>query len=175
MKISLDDFVDDKPWADDAPLLEDVVIERPIEGIRVQRLLTRADSRGHLTVLLSDLEEKVAPPPHVYWVTAEAGSIRAWFYHKRQIDRLAYTNGDLRVVLYDLRPGSPTHGQLNIVDVGSANKVLLTIPPFLIHGVQNRGKQAATFVNMPTRAYDPAQPDKSRLPFDHPGIPYRFT
>lgn len=175
MKISLDDFVDDKPWVDDLPLHEDLAIEGSIEGLRLQRLLTRADARGDLTVLLSELKDMVTPPPHVYWVTAEPGSIRAWVYHKRQFDRLAYTNGDLRVVLYDLRPDSLTHGRLNIVDVGAANKVLLTIPPFVIHGVQNRGKQAATFINMPTRAYDPAQPDKSRLPFDHPGIPYRFT
>lgn len=175
MDLSLDDFVDDKPWADDIALLEDITIEDQIDGVRLQRLHTRADGRGDLTVLLSDLNEKIAPAPHVYWVTAEAGSIRAWVFHKRQFDRLAYTNGDIRVVLYDLRPGSPTHGKLNILDVGAANKVALTIPPFVIHGVQNRGKHTATFINMPTRAYDPAHPDKSRLPFDHPGIPYRFS
>jgi dTDP-4-dehydrorhamnose 3,5-epimerase len=175
MALSLDDFVDDRPWRDDLPLLDDVVIQDQIEGVRLQQLHTRVDGRGDLTVLLSDLKEKIIPAPHVYWVTAEAGSIRAWVYHKRQSDRLACTNGDIRVVLYDLRPDSPTHGKLNILDVGAANRVTLTIPPFVVHGVHNRGKHAATFVNMPTHEYDPAHPDKSRLPFDHPGIPYRFT
>lgn len=172
MKISLDDFVDDKPWVDDLPLHEDLAIEGSIEGLRLQRLLTRADARGDLTVLLSELKDMVTPPPHVYWVTAEPGSIRAWVYHKRQFDRLAYTNGDLRVVLAPRQsyPRSAEHRRRRCCQQGVA-----TIPPFVIHGVQNRGKQAATFINMPTRAYDPAQPDKSRLPFDHPGIPYRFT
>jgi dTDP-4-dehydrorhamnose 3,5-epimerase len=175
MTLSLDDFVDDKPWADEIPLLQDITIEDQIEGVRLQRLHTRTDGRGDLTVLFSDLKEKAVPSPHIYWVTAAAGSIRAWVYHKRQFDRLAYTNGDIRVVLYDLRPDSPTRGKLNILDVGAANKVSLTIPPYVIHGVQNRGKHAAIFINMPTRAYDPDHPDKSRLPFDRPGIPYSFT
>jgi dTDP-4-dehydrorhamnose 3,5-epimerase len=113
-------------------------------------------------------------PPHVYAVTAAPGSVRAWVFHKRQSDRLAFTNGALRVVLYDLREHSPTFGRLNVLDVGAENKLQLTIPPFVVHGVQNRGAGAATFINMPTRAYDPSYPDKSRLPYDHPGIPYRF-
>jgi dTDP-4-dehydrorhamnose 3,5-epimerase len=82
--------------------------------------------------------------------------------------------GSFRVVLYDLRPDSPTYGVLNVLDVGAANKLQLTIPPFVVHAVQNLGDEDAFFVNMPTRAYDPANPDKSRLPKDHPGIPYRF-
>ncbi|WP_457940283.1 dTDP-4-dehydrorhamnose 3,5-epimerase family protein [Mesorhizobium sp. 10J20-29] len=174
MPLSLEDFTDDPAW-DEGRILQDVEIENRIDGVRIQRLDTKVDKRGDLTVLLSDLQEPVQPAPHVYWVTAAPGSIRAWVYHKRQYDRLAYTNGDIRVVLYDIRPGSPTHGQLNILDVGEANNITLTIPPFVIHGVHNRGSQTATFINMPTRAYDPSRPDKSRVRFDHPGIPYRFV
>jgi glutamate dehydrogenase (NAD(P)+) len=65
-------------------------------------------------------------------------------------------------------------GSLNVIDAGEANKLQLTIPPFVVHAVQNPTDEDAIFVNMPTRAYDPAHPDKSRLPKDHPGIPYRF-
>lgn len=175
MPLSLEDFVDDKPWQDDIPLLDDADISSQIDGVRLQRLRTRADGRGDLTVLLSSLYEPVAPPPHVYHVSAGPGSIRAWVYHSRQSDRLAFLNGELRVVLYDLRPDSRTYGKLDVLDVGEANKILLTIPPMVIHGVHNRGAATATFVNMPTHPYDPARPDKSRLRFDHPGIPYSFA
>lgn len=174
-KLRLTDFVDDKPWNDDIPFLDDVPVNDQIEGVRLQRLSTRADKRGDLTVLLSALKEPIVSPPHIYLVSAEPGSIRAWVYHKRQSDRLAYTNGEIRVVLYDLRTDSPTYQKLNVLDVGAANKVLLTIPPYVVHGVQNRGASAATFVNMPTNAYDPANPDKSRVRYDHPGIPYTFV
>ncbi|RST81438.1 polysaccharide biosynthesis protein [Aquibium carbonis] len=173
--LSLDDFEDDEPWRETVPFLDDVAVDDAIDGVRLQRLRTYADHRGDLTVLLSDLRETIPLPPHVYLVSAAPGSVRAWVYHKRQSDRLAFTNGDVRVVLYDLRKESPTCGRLNVLDVGGANKVLVTIPPRVVHGVQNRGVDVATFVNMPTKAYDPGNPDKSRLRRDHPGIPYQFA
>ena len=172
--VSLNDFRDDAPWEDGAGAFEEISVPDQIDGVQLYRLVTHADDRGDLTVLLSQHYAPFEIVPHVYQVTTAPGSVRAWVYHKRQHDRLAYTNGDIRVVLYDLRPGSPTHGKLNVLDVGSGNKVLLVIPPFVVHGVQNRGDSDAAFMNMPTRAYDPADPDKSRLPWDHPGIPYRF-
>ncbi len=147
--ISLNDFVDDTPWTPDPLPLVDFEIENQIAGVRLQRLITMSDNRGDLTVLMSNLHDADQHTPHVYLVTAKARSIRAWVYHKRQSDRLAYTQGDIRVVLYNLRPDSPTHAALNVLDVGAANKLLLTIPPFVAHGVHI--DQDAQFMNMPTR------------------------
>lgn len=172
--VGLEDFVDDRPWVPQGPEFEEVGIENQIAGVELRRLTPMADGRGNLVVLMSDRFGETWRTPHAYMVTAAPQSVRAWFYHKRQHDRLAYTNGHLRIVLYDLRPDSPTLGALNVVDVGAANMVLLTIPPFVVHGVQNLTDEEVAFVNMPTRAYDPANPDKSRLPKDHPGIPYHF-
>jgi dTDP-4-dehydrorhamnose 3,5-epimerase len=172
--VTLQDFKEDTPWQDDPSVLSDVAIKDQIDGVVLKRLITKTDGRGDLTVLLSGLADASIQTPHVYLVTAAARSVRAWVYHQRQSDRLAFTMGTLRVALYDLRPDSPTFGVLNVIDIGSANKVQLTIPPFVVHAVQNLGDEDAQFVNMPTRAYDPAHPDKSRLPKDHPGIPYVF-
>lgn len=173
--LRLEDFRDDAPWPDGSGALAEFSIPDQIAGVMLQRIVTHEDGRGDLSVLLSTEYAQFDPhPPHVYLVTAAPGSIRAWVYHKRQSDRLACANGELRWVLYDLRPESPTFGRLNVITLGEDNRALLTIPPFVVHGVQNIGRDDATFVNMPTRAYDPAFPDKSRVPVDHPGIPYRF-
>jgi dTDP-4-dehydrorhamnose 3,5-epimerase len=174
MMVTLDDFTPDRPWTPDGPEFAEVRIENQIAGVDLRRLEPKADGRGNLVVLMSDRFSESYRTPHVYLVTAAARSVRAWVYHKRQTDRLAYTRGTMRVVLYDLRPDSPTYGSLNVIDVGAANKVMLTIPPFVVHGVQNRGDEDEFFVNMPTRAYDPAEPDKARLPWNDPRIPYRF-
>ena len=172
--LGLEDFVDDKPWVPKGTEFVALRIENQIQGVELRRLTTNADGRGDLTVLMSDRLGETYRTPHVYLVTAAARSIRAWVYHKRQSDRLAFTNGRLRIVLYDLRPESPTYQALNVIEAGTENKVLLTIPPFVVHAVQNLGDNDAIFVNMPSRAYDPANPDKSRVAVDHPGIPYRF-
>ncbi|MGE0231550.1 MAG: dTDP-4-dehydrorhamnose 3,5-epimerase family protein [Flavobacteriaceae bacterium] len=172
--ITIADFIDDEPWHEDKPALSDVSIPDQIAGVHLQRIVTHGDDRGDLSVLLSSHYGDMEPIPHVYLVTAAPGSLRAWVFHRRQHDRLAYTQGDFRVGLYDLRPDSPTYGILNVIEVGAANKILLTIPPFVAHGVQNRGGGPASFVNMPTRAYDPSHPDKARLSARHPGVPACF-
>jgi dTDP-4-dehydrorhamnose 3,5-epimerase len=172
--LTLDDFTPDRPWTPTGPEYPEIRIDNQIAGVELRRLEQKADGRGSLVVLMSDRYGAQFTTPHVYMVTAAARSIRAWVYHKRQSDRLAYTQGTLRVVLYDLRPDSPTHGLVNVLDVGAANQVMLTIPPFVVHAVQNREDQDTVFVNMPTRAYDPADPDKARLAWNDPRIPYHF-
>lgn len=172
--VTLEDFVADRPWQPAGPEFAALRIEKQIEGVALHRLTSNADGRGNLVVLMSDRYGATQYSPHVYLVTAAAGSVRAWVYHKWQADRLAFTKGRFRVVLYDLRRDSPTHGVLNVIEAGEDNKLQLTIPPFVVHAVQNLADSDGIFVNMPTRAYDPANPDKFRLPKDHPGIPYRF-
>lgn len=174
MALRLEDFADDPPWVPTQVEFANVSAPDLIADVRVQRLVPHRDPRGELTVLMTSLGGAGGSAPHVYVVRSEPRTIRAWVYHKNQWDRLAYTEGTFRLVLYDLRPGSPTLGRLNVLDVGEHNRVLVTIPPFVVHGVRNLGSRPASFVNMPTLPYDPARPDKSRLPHGHPGIPYVF-
>jgi dTDP-4-dehydrorhamnose 3,5-epimerase len=172
--IAIADFIDDTGWNDTTGALAEIAVPDAIDGVRLHRLVRNRDGRGNLTVLGSDHYQQAFSAPHVYLVTAAAQSVRAWVIHKIQSDRLALFSGTIRVVLYDIRPASPTYGKLNVLDVGADNPAVLTIPPFVVHGVQNRGDTDAQFVNMPTKAYNPADPDKARLPKDHPGIPYVF-
>lgn len=168
-----EEFVQDKPWSDTANAATDVPFDL-IEGLVVEPLVLRSDDRGMLVELLTTRDAPELNIPHVYQVFAEPGSVRAWVYHKWQHDRLAYTNGEFRLVLFDIREDSPTRGKLNVLEVGSANPCRVTIPPYVVHGLANTGDDLASFVNMPTNYYDPANPDKNRLPYPDARIPYSF-
>lgn len=169
----LEDFVQDSPWSDEGAA-ETPRLPTAIHDLQVWPLIKRGDDRGDLCELLTLRDGGFEPIVHVYQVNTIPGSVRAWVYHKHQWDRLSYTEGKLRVVLYDIRPDSPSFGKLDVLDVGVLNPVRLHIPPLVIHAVQNRGKENASFINMPTEIYDPSNPDKARLPPDHPDIPYTF-
>jgi dTDP-4-dehydrorhamnose 3,5-epimerase len=82
--------------------------------------------------------------------------------------------GVLKVVLYDARSDSPTHGQLNIFHFGTHDRALLSIPAGVWHAVKNVGAQDASFVNLPSRPYEHDDPDKYRLPLDNDVIPHRL-
>lgn len=170
--VTLDEFTPDQPWVADGN--QQLCLPTRIEGVSATNLEVHRDNRGGLCELLTLRNLEIAPIVHVYSVTALPGSVRAWVYHKRQWDRLAYTQGHFRVVLYDIRPESRSHEMMDILEIGCEAPTLLFIPPYVVHGVMNIGDQDASFINMPTNIYDPDNPDKMRLPADHPGIPYSF-
>ncbi len=147
-----------------------------IDGVLVRPLVTQADQRGEVVELLSEGWSQALgePIPHVYLATVLPGFIKGWVCHHGQHDRSAMLYGRLRWVLYDGRPDSPTAGLVQQVVSTERNRKLVVIPPGVWHALQNIGTHEAGFVNMATRAYDHAAPDKFRLPLDTPEIPFRF-
>ena len=71
-RVTLDDFVDDKPWLPEGAENAEVRIENQIAGVDLRRLEERADGRGSLVVLMSDRFGESYRTPHVYLVTAAA-------------------------------------------------------------------------------------------------------
>ena len=63
-----------------------------------------------------------------------AGSLVGLHYHLHQADYWYVTRGRARVVLHDLRQGSPTDGVTLTMDMGDGNEVGLFIPPGVAHG-----------------------------------------
>ncbi len=77
-------------------------------------------------------------------------------------------------MLYDDRPHSKTYQMVNSLCFSDQNRVLISYPSHVYHAFQNIGENEAVLINMPTRAYNHAKPDKYRLPLDTDKIPYRF-
>jgi dTDP-4-dehydrorhamnose 3,5-epimerase len=115
-----------------------------------------------------------APLVYVYQATLRRGQIKGWVVHREQDDRLFINFGFLRVVLYDDREGSETRGMVNDLTFSERSRTLVVIPCGIFHAVQNVGEMEASFINMPTRPYDHANPDKYRLPLQNDLIPFRF-
>ena len=172
--LTLEDFVADEPKVRTAVPPRAVAVSGQIDGVTLTPLASNSDDRGGLSELLTARDGPIEPIVHVYQVAAAPGSIRAWVYHRHQYDRLAFTMGDFELALYDIRPESPTYGALNVLKLGEERPALLRIPPFVVHGVKNAGSAWAYFVNMPTKAYDPAAADKCRIPWDDPRVPHTF-
>ncbi|HXZ82178.1 MAG TPA: dTDP-4-dehydrorhamnose 3,5-epimerase [Acidimicrobiales bacterium] len=61
------------------------------------------------------------------------GAVVGLHYHLHQADYWYLTRGRARVVLYDLRVGSPTEGALELIDLGDEERGVF-IPPGVAHG-----------------------------------------
>ncbi|MGH3579183.1 MAG: dTDP-4-dehydrorhamnose 3,5-epimerase family protein [Mycobacterium sp.] len=64
----------------------------------------------------------------------EAGSVVGLHYHLHQADYWYVTRGRARVVLHDLRQGSPTEGSTLVLEIGEDHDRGVFIPPGVAHG-----------------------------------------
>ncbi|HUV05754.1 MAG TPA: dTDP-4-dehydrorhamnose 3,5-epimerase family protein [Armatimonadota bacterium] len=143
-----------------------------IDGAIIKKLHGNADERGCLTEILRSDDDIFERFGQIYASLNYPGVIRAWHYHKKQDDLWAVVEGMVKAVLYDLREGSPTYGEVQEVFLGEQNMVLLKIPKGIIHGYKTIGLEPSLLLNIPTELYDAAHPDEYRLPYNTDEIPY---
>ena len=146
-----------------------------IDGVVVRHQVTQIDERGTLCEIL-DPRWNVTESPivYVYQFTIRPGKAKGWHVHRLHDDRIFISRGELKVVLYDARPDSPTQGLINELYRSELRRSLMVIPRGVFHAHVNIGATDALLVSMPTRGYDHASPDVFRLPLDTDAIPYRF-
>jgi dTDP-4-dehydrorhamnose 3,5-epimerase len=151
----------------------DQAMARRIDGVMVRRIPGHHDSRGALFPFLDGADPFWREPiAYGYLYTVAPGRIKGWGMHRRQADRYFVAAGDLRVVLYDDREGSPDRGNFCEFYFTVNHHGLIYIPPGVWHATQNFGRTLARVVNLPTARYDPASPDKYRIDPHSGQIPF---
>jgi dTDP-4-dehydrorhamnose 3,5-epimerase len=155
---------------------KDTAVDRSIEGVEVERLSRFSDHRGTLGEVI-DFQRPFWREPVVYSyvVTVRPGRIKGWGMHKLQADRYYVASGHLRVVLYDGRTESPSHGRFQELHFTPETLGLVRIPPGVWHADQNWGDVDAMIVNFPTRPYSHENPDKYRIDPHSGEIPFDFA
>jgi dTDP-4-dehydrorhamnose 3,5-epimerase len=146
-----------------------------IDGVMIRSAKTHSDERGTVVEIYSPAWGFTEEPlVYVYQITIRPGQIKGWVQHRVNEDRLLFSFGTAKVVLYDDRQDSPTRGMVNELFFDEYNRGLLLIPVGVWHAVKNVGDKDVVAVNCPTTPYDHANPDKWDLPLDTELIPYRF-
>ena len=150
-----------------------------IGGVKTKALKVLEDDRGFLMEMLRADDPLFERFGQVYVTCCRHGVAKAWHYHKEQTDHFVCLAGSALVVLYDLRDGSPTKGQVEeyILEAPPGREqtpLLLKIPPLVVHGFTALTGDEARIVNIPTLPYRYRDPDEFRYPWNSPEIPYRW-
>ena len=150
-------------------------IEPLIHGVIIRPAVTLVDDRGTLCEILNPAwGVHPAPLTYVYQFTIRPGKIKGWHAHHQHDDRIFISQGEIKVVLYDDRPESPTYRMINEIYRTERHRSLMIIPAFVFHAHQNIGDTNALLISSPTRVYNHADPDVFRLPIENDYIPYKF-
>ncbi|KHD85187.1 spore coat protein [Heyndrickxia ginsengihumi] len=135
-----------------------------------KKLVKYVDDRGFFSELVRDDENLLSEFGQASWSMSYPGVIKAFHYHELQDDLWFFPSGQAQVVLYDLRPDSPTYQETNVYYLGVDNPSLLLIPKMVAHGYRVLGNEPATIIYFTTKSYNPNHPDEKRIPWDDPSI-----
>ncbi len=146
-----------------------------ISGVKTKELLLIPDERGGLMEMLRSDDELFVKFGQIYLTTVYPGIVKGWHHHKIQTDNFVVIKGMIKLVLYDNREDSPTYGEINEFFIGEKKRLLIQIPPQVIHGFKGIGGEEAFVINIPTEPYNRENPDEYRLDPHQNDIPYDWA
>jgi dTDP-4-dehydrorhamnose 3,5-epimerase len=134
-----------------------------IDGVKIKKLRVIPDERGRLMEILRQDDSLFSNFGQIYMTTTYPNIVKAWHKHEKQTDNLACVQGMIKLVLYDLRPNSPTLKEINQYYLGIHDPQLVQIPPGIYHGWMCISEEEAIIINIPTEVYNYKHPDEQRL------------
>jgi dTDP-4-dehydrorhamnose 3,5-epimerase len=149
-----------------------------IPGVEVRSLKLRADARGWLAELFraDELPAELLPAMGYLSVTLP-GQARGPHEHGQQTDLFCFPGpGEIDLYLWDARP-SPSPPRPWILRVGASNRVMVLVPPGVVHGYRAVGLEPALVLNFANRLYGGAgraEPVDEIRHEDRPGSPYHI-
>jgi dTDP-4-dehydrorhamnose 3,5-epimerase len=145
-----------------------------IDGVWVKDLRVIPDERGRLMEILRRDDEGFDRFGQVYLSATYPGVVKGWHLHKVQDDFIACVRGMVKLVIYDAREDSPTHGMLQEFFLGDHNPQLVKVPAGTYHGWKCISPEEALVINVPSEPYHYQDPDEHRAEWDTPDIPYSW-
>jgi len=142
-----------------------------IEGVRITPLRQITDERGAILHMLRSDAAHFEQFGEIYFSMVYPGVIKGWHIHDRMTLNYAVPVGSIKMVLYDEREGSPTHGEVMELTLGPRNYQLVTVPPNVWNGFKGVGTETALVANCSTIPHDPTEihrldPLQNHIPYD---------
>lgn len=142
-----------------------------LEGVEVYPKSRIVDDRGWVAHMMRNDDRYCPPFGEIYFSCVFHGAIKAWHRHYRMELNYVCIAGNIKLVLYDDRPGSSTYGDVEELFIGDYNYCLVKIPPMVWNGFTALGGKPAIVANLASIPHDPneierASPFCDYFPYD---------
>lgn len=126
-----------------------------IEGVAMTLPHIFEDERGWLCELFrSDQIESAQMPAMAYCSVTLPGVTRGPHEHAEQTDRFFFTGMcPMQLFLWDNRNDSRTYGAHETFQFAAGVRVIVIVPPGVVHAYRNHGESPALVFNAPNRLY----------------------
>ena len=142
-----------------------------IEGVSIIPLRQIPDERGKIMHMLRSDDPHFEQFGEIYFSVVYPGVVKGWHLHKRMKLNYAVISGTIKLVLYDDRVDSSTHGEVQEITLGEGNYALVIIPAMVWNGFKGVGVEPAIVANCATIPHDPDEivrmdPFENSIPYD---------
>ncbi len=121
-----------------------------IEGVIIKELKAYSDSRGWLAELYRRDEIGNHNTEMGYISVTFPNIVRGPHEHKGQTDYFCFL-GKFNLYLWDNREDSSTYNNKKVIE--NADRLIVIVPPGIVHAYKNIGEEAAMALNFPDRLY----------------------
>lgn len=141
-----------------------------IHGVFIYPLKQIPDERGKIMHMLRVDDEHFEKFGEIYFSMIYPGVVKGWHIHREMTLNYAVVHGIIKLVLYDDREDSPTHGEIMEIFLGESNYSLVKIPPSIWNGFKGVGPIPAIVANCSTIPHRPDEilrmdPFKNHIPY----------
>lgn len=144
-----------------------------IHDVRIHPLKQIVDARGKIMHMLRADDPAFSGFGEIYFSGVHPGVVKGWHIHKRMVLNYAVPHGQIKLVLYDDRPESPSRGKIQEILLGPPDHyVRVTVPPRIWNGFQGLGTEMAIVANCASIPHDPDE--IHRLDPHDPSVPFRW-
>ena len=144
-----------------------------IDGVKMTPLKQIFDERGKVMHMLREDSPIFSRFGEIYFSCTYPGVVKAWHLHKEMTLNYAVIYGKIKFVLFDNRPESSTHGEVQELFVSPENYILVTVPPMIWNGFKCIGTVTSIVANCADFPHNPREID--RRPPSDPLIPYEWA
>lgn len=143
-----------------------------MDGVIISKLKQIEDERGKVMHFIRSDWEVFKGFGEVYFTTVKYGKIKGWNKHTKMTQNLVCPSGNIMLVLYDERSGSPTYGTTQEISIGGHNYCLVTIPPGIWVSFTSL-EGTSILANCASVLHDPNE--AMSLPIENSLIPYTWN
>tara|TARA_B100001057_G_C22307303_1_gene740659 strand:+ start:109 stop:543 length:435 start_codon:yes stop_codon:yes gene_type:complete len=118
-----------------------------IDGVKITPLKQIKDERGKIMHMLRSDSKIFENFGEIYFSTVNPGFIKAWHLHKEATLNYVCVKGKVKLVLYDDRKKSSTHGKFQELTLSPEDYFLTTIPPLIWNGFKSLDKSESIIAN----------------------------
>jgi dTDP-4-dehydrorhamnose 3,5-epimerase len=145
-----------------------------LHGVRLTPLKQIAVPGGKVMHMLRSDSPHFEKFGEIYFSFVEPRAIKGWSRHRSMTLNYAIPVGQIKLVLFDGRTDSPTHGKIQEILTGAdSNYALVTIPPGIWYSFQGLAAESSMIANCATLPHNGDEIEK--LDLKTKSIPYSWT